>query len=196
VEWPAQYLFDLRPFLSRLPRLSTTFSIHANAMAGRLAAAVLPGLGRLAVEAVRLAAALLIAALFFMGLMLLLTQSRNAWLALLVAWAAYRLWGRFRFSFLALGLGLLITLPFAVGLLPEAGLAHLERSVTWPTTLTKSGETDEPSWLSRLEIWRVAGQTLADYPVLGTGLHTFEPVSRANYVYARCIAPLQFYPCP
>ncbi|MFO7538612.1 MAG: hypothetical protein R6X32_11210, partial [Chloroflexota bacterium] len=40
VEWPAQYLFDLRPLLNQLPRLSTSFSIHPNAMAG----AILPPL--------------------------------------------------------------------------------------------------------------------------------------------------------
>jgi O-antigen ligase len=187
VEWPAQYLFDLRPFLTHLPRLSTTFAIHANAMAG-----VLLPLFCLACGAWQLALSsrqrtLLAAALFFMGLMLLLTQSRNAWLALLVAWAAYRLWGlrgKLRFSFVAVALGLLLALPFVVGLLPANGLAHLEQGVTWLDDLTKAGETDEPSWLSRLEIWRVAGQTLVDYPVVGTGLHTFEPVSRANYVYA------------
>jgi O-antigen ligase len=184
VEWPAQYLFDLRPFLTHLPRLSTTFSIHSNAMAGALLPLFCLACGIWQLKLSGWQRALLIAALFFMGLMLLLTQSRNAWLALLVTWAAYRLWGRFRFSFLAMGLSLLIVLPFTVNLLPPAGLAHLERSVVFVDDLTKAGETDEPSWLSRLEIWRVAGKTLADYPVLGTGLHTFEAVSRANYVYA------------
>jgi putative inorganic carbon (hco3(-)) transporter len=183
VEWPAQYLFDLRPLLNQLPRLSTSFSIHPNAMAG----AILPPLclagGVRQLKLSRGQRLLLLVSVALMGLMLLLTQSRNAWLALLVAWAAYRLWGRFHFAFLALGLGLLITLPFAVTLLPEAGLATLERSVTAADTLTKSGGVEDPSWLSRLEIWRVAGQTVADYSVLGTGLYTFEPVSRANYVY-------------
>jgi putative inorganic carbon (hco3(-)) transporter len=183
VEWPAQYLLDLRPFLSHLPRLSATFSIHANAMAGVLLPlfCLAGGLWRLKLSGWQ--RALLIAALFFMGLMLLLTQSRNAWLALLAAWATYRLWGKTRFSFAAIGLGLLLVLPFVASLLPAAGLTHLEQGVTMLDDLTKSGETDEPSWLSRLEIWRVAGQTLADYPVLGAGLHTFEPVSRANYLY-------------
>jgi putative inorganic carbon (hco3(-)) transporter len=183
VEWPAQYLFDLRPFLTHLPRLSTTFSIHSNAMAGALLPLFCLACGIWQLKPSGWQRALLIAALFFMSLMLLLTQSRNAWLSLLVAWVAYRLWGRFRFSFLAIGLGLLIVLPFTINLLSPAGLAHLERSVVFVDDLTKAGETDEPSWLSRLEIWRVAGQTFADYPVLGTGLHTFEAVSRANYVY-------------
>jgi putative inorganic carbon (hco3(-)) transporter len=184
VEWPAQYLFDLRPFLTHLPRLSTTFTIHANAMAGALLPLFCLACGIWQLKPSGWQRALLIVALFLMGLMLLLTQSRNAWLALLVAWVAYRLWGRFRFSFLAIWLGLLIVLPFTINLLSPAGLAHLERSVVFVDDLTKAGETDEPSWLSRLEIWRVAGKTLADYPVLGTGLHTFEAVSRANYVYS------------
>jgi putative inorganic carbon (hco3(-)) transporter len=183
VEWPAQYLFDLRPFLTHLPRLTTTFSIHSNAMAGALLPLFCLACGIWQLKPSGWQRALLIVALFLMGLMLLLTQSRNAWLALLVAWVAYRLWGRFRFSFLAIWLGLLIVLPFTINLLSPAGLAHLERSVVFVDDLTKAGETDEPSWLSRLEIWRVAGQTFADYPVLGTGLHTFEPVSWANYVY-------------
>jgi putative inorganic carbon (hco3(-)) transporter len=183
VEWPAQYLVDLRPFLTHLPRLTTTFSIHANAMAGVLLPLFCLACGLWQLKPAGWQRGLLIVALFFMSLMLLLTQSRNAWLALLVAWVTYRLRGRIRFSFVAVGLGLLLVLPFTVNLLPPAGLTHLERSVVFVDDLTKSGETDEPSWLSRLEIWRVAGQTLADYPVLGTGLHTFEPVSRANYVY-------------
>ena len=183
VEWPAQYLFDLRPFLSHLPRLST-FTIHANAMAGALLPLFCLACGAWQMKPSGWQRILLIVALFFMGLMLLLTQSRNAWLALLVAWTAYRLWGKMRFSFVAVGLGLLLALPFVVGLLPANGLAHLEQGVTLLDDLTKAGETDEPSWLSRLEIWRVAGHTLADYPALGIGLHTFEPVSRANYVYA------------
>jgi len=184
VEWPAQYLFDLRPFLTHLPRLSTTFTIHANAMAGALLPLFCLAGGLWQFKLSGWQRALLIVALFFMGLMLLLTQSRNAWLALLAAWAAYRLWGKTRFSFAAIGLGLLLVLPFVASLLPAAGLAHLEQGVTMLDDLTKSGETDEPSWLSRLEIWRVAGQTITDYPVLGAGLHTFEPVSRVNYVYA------------
>jgi putative inorganic carbon (hco3(-)) transporter len=183
VEWPAQYLFDLRPFLTHLPRLTTTFSIHSNAMAGALLPLFCLACGIWQLKLSGWQRVLLIVVLVFMGLMLLLTQSRNAWLALLVAWAAYRLWGQIRFSRLAIGLSLLIVLPFTINLLPPAGLAHLERSVVFVDDLTKAGETDEPSWLSRLEIWRVAGKTLADYPVLGTGLHTFEPVSRANYVY-------------
>jgi putative inorganic carbon (hco3(-)) transporter len=183
VEWPAQYLVDLRPFLTHLPRLTTTFSIHANAMAGVLLPLFCLAAGLWRVKPTGWQRGLLIVALFFMGLMLLLTQSRNAWLALLVAWVTYRLRGRIRFSFVAVGLGLLLVLPFTVNLLPPAGLIPLQQSVILLDDLTKSGETDEPSWLSRLEIWRVAGQTLADYPVLGTGLYTFEPVSRANYVY-------------
>lgn len=183
VEWPAQYLFDLRPFLTRLPDLSLPFAIHPNALAG----ALLPpfclawGLRRSALP--RAQRAWLTVSLALMGLMLLLTQSRNAWLALLVAWAAYRLWGRFRFVYLAIGLGALIALPFAVNLLPEAGLTRLEQGVAFMDNASKSGEADEASWLSRLEIWRVAGQTVADYPVVGVGLHVFEPVSRANYTY-------------
>lgn len=183
VEWPAQYLFDLRPLLTHLPDLPFPFAIHPNAMAG----ALLPpfclawGLWRSAMP--RTQRVWLAASLALMGLMLLLTQSRNAWLALLAAWVSYRLWGRFRFAYLAIGLGLLIALPFAVNLLPEASLTRLGQGVAFMDNASKSGEADEPSWLSRLEIWRVAGQTLADYPAVGAGLYAFEPVSRANYIY-------------
>ena len=39
------------------------------------------------------------------------------------------------------------------------------------------------SWTTRLELWRAAGQMLADYPALGAGLYTFYPVTKANYVF-------------
>jgi O-antigen ligase len=184
VEWPSQYLFDLRPLLSLLPRPPVPFSIHPNALAGilLLPACLAGGVWRL--EMSRWRRAWLAAAILLIALMLALTQSRNAWLALLAAWVAYHLWGRFRFAYLALGLGALIAFPLTVNLLPEQGLTHLERGAAFVDNLTKSGEADEPSWLSRLELWRAAGQTLADYPAVGAGLHTFEPASRANYVYA------------
>jgi hypothetical protein len=48
---------------------------------------------------------------------------------------------------------------------------------------SKQGDVPPTSWLTRLEIWQVARQMLGDYPVIGGGLYTFDPVSRANYVY-------------
>lgn len=192
VEWPSQYLFDLRLALTHLPHLPLPFSIHPNAIAGALLPPLCLAWGVWRFRLSRWQRAWLIVAVALMSLMLLLTQSRNAWLALLAAWVAYQVWGRFRFVYFAIGLGVLIALPFAVNLLPAAGLSHLERGVAFVDNASKSGESDEPSWLSRLEIWRVAGQTLADYPAVGVGLYAFEPMSRANYVYAVVSPQLNF----
>lgn len=192
VEWPAQYLFDLRPALARLPHLPVPFSIHPNALAGALLPPMCLAWGVWRFEMSRGRRFWLGVSVALMALMLLLTQSRNAWLALLAAGAVYQLWGRFRFVYFALGLGVLVMLPFAANLLPEAGLKSLERGVAFIDDASKSGETDEPSWLSRLEIWRIAGQALADYPAVGAGLYTFEPFSRANYVYTVVSPRLEF----
>jgi O-antigen ligase len=196
VEWPAQYLFDLRPFLTHLPRLSTTFSIHANAMAGALLPLFCLACGLWQLKPSGWQRGLLIAALFFMGLMLLLTQSRNAWLALLVAWAAYRLWGR-QDALLVRGhrAGPVAVLPFVVNLLPGR-LTHLEQGVTF------AGRSDQVGRNGRTKLALPAGNLAGGranarrLPGSGTGLHTFEPVSRANYVYAWWIAGASILPTP
>jgi putative inorganic carbon (HCO3(-)) transporter len=190
VEWPSQYLFDLRPFLARLPHLPLPFFIHPNAMAGALLPPFCLGWGLYRLEMSPGRRTLLTVSIALMALMLLLTQSRNAWLGLLAAGAVYKLWGRFRFAYFALGVGVLIALPLTVNWLPESGLTWLEQSVARMDDASKAGEADDPSWLSRLEIWRVAGQMAADYPALGAGLYVFEPVSRANYRYV--ILPPEF----
>ena len=193
VEWPAQYLFDLRPLLAYLPAFSTSFTIHPNAMAGAL---LLPLVVAIAVWRGELAGwqrVALATAVVFMALMLLLTQSRNAWLALLVAGVVVALWGRGRFAYFALGLGLMAAFTLVLPLLSSSALLQpLGQRVAIVDDLTKSGTTDEPSWLSRVEIWQVAGQTVRDYPVWGAGLYAFEPVSRANYVYTLVTPRTQF----
>jgi O-antigen ligase len=188
VEWPYQYLYDLRPWLSRLPRLPGIVSISPNALAGLLVLLIPLTWTVRRSESSRFFRFSLYLAGGIMVVMLLLVQSRNGWLALLAAWVAYRLWGRLPFAVLAIPLGLLIILPFTLNLWPEQARARLEEHVALVDDATKSGEADEPSWLCRLEIWRVAGQMIADYPALGAGLYAFDPVSRANYTYA-VVAP-------
>ena len=183
VAWPARPPLDRQPFLERLPHLPVTFSIHPNAMAGALLPPLCLAWGVWHFDMPRRQRLLLVVSVSLMGIVLLFTQSRNAWLALPVAWLTFRLWGRSRFALPAIVLGMSVALPFAVNLLPDGSLPYLERVVARVDTFTKSGETDDPSWLSRLEIWRVACQTLVDYPAVGAGLYAFEVVSRANYVY-------------
>ncbi len=193
VTWPAQYLFDLRPVLAYLPQFSPSFAIHPNAMAGAL---LLPFCVAVAVWQGKLAGwqrGAVATAVFFMALMLLLTQSRNAWLALLMAGGVYALWGRGRFAYLALGLGLMAAFTLVLPLLASSELLQpLGQRVAVVDDLTKAGTTDEPSWLSRVEIWQVAGQTVRDYPIQGAGLYAFEPVSRANYVYTLVTPHIHF----
>jgi tetratricopeptide (TPR) repeat protein len=191
VQWPTQYLFDVRPALAYIPDLALPIAIHSNSMAAIL---LLPlglagGVWQFALS--RWQRVGLGTAVFLMALLFLLTQSRNAWLALLVAGMAYWAWGRFRFAYAAVGLGALLALPLLINLLPPQPLAYLKGGVNVVDAATKSGLTKDPSWLARLEIWQTAGQMLADYPVLGAGLYTFDPISRANYVYA--VVPPQLY---
>lgn len=190
VAWPSQYVVDLRPFLVHLPRIPGDFSIHPNEMAGVLVLLLPLACGLWPPAPSPWLRTRLAASVALMSVTLLLTQSRNAWLALVVAWIAYQRWGRGRFAPFAIALVMLIAIPFALNALPQTGLDRLQQAVSVLDDATKSGEADEPSWLSRLEIWRVAGQMAADYPVLGGGLYTFEPVSRANYLYT--LAPPQF----
>ncbi|HET6444095.1 MAG TPA: O-antigen ligase family protein, partial [candidate division Zixibacteria bacterium] len=118
-----------------------------------------------------------------MAIMLFLTQSRNAYLGVFFAIIAGLLWGRIRFRFVMLFVAFLLVMPFAaVGLSINGELGGSDLISTVDMS-TKAGSSLDQSWLSRLEIWSAAVQTMGDYPVVGAGLYTFAPVSRANYVY-------------
>lgn len=181
LEWPARYLLDLTFLTSRLPHLTGPVTIHHNQMAGILLlllplAAVAyqqaPTPGRRLLSAASLAAILLA---------FTLTQSRNGWLALLVAGAGALLWRRRRSTLLMALLLLLFVLPFVFAYLPAS--SPVIPALDQVDASTKLGAPIERSWVSRLEMWTAAVKSMVDYPLLGAGLYTFDPVSRANYVY-------------
>jgi putative inorganic carbon (HCO3(-)) transporter len=183
LEWPDRQIFDLRPITDRLPHVGGSFSINYNEMAGTLLvffpfvlAAVRREDGRVQKGFASLVLLLMMALLFF-------TQSRGAFLGLLVLGLTLRFWGRVPLRKIApviivLGLGLVL-----VGLVAGLSLADTFDWLSAIDASSKQGDAPATSWLARLEIWQVAGQMLADYPVMGSGLYTFDPVSRANYVY-------------
>lgn len=188
VQWPERQVIDLRPLTDALPHLSGPYSLNQNAVAGLLLlflpfawAVARPRSDSSSVfwpgRWVGWGAAALILFLLF------LTQSRNAWLALPVMAAAYWSWGRCRFRWLAVMLLFLTLLPFTVIWWPELVRQQGVEPLATLDTLTKTGQPPPQSWLSRLEIWSVAGQAIQDYPIWGTGLFTFVPISRANYLF-------------
>ena len=181
VEWPSRHLFDVTFLTSRLPHLSGPLAAHANGMAGLLLLLLPLAVLAWKEQASRRRRLLWAVPLAVICLTFLLTQSRNGWLALLVAGGAALLWQRRRFAPVAVLLLFLVFLPFLVAQLPPS--SSLALALDKIDATTKAGSAANQSWLGRLEMWAAATKMMADYPLLGAGLYTFEPVSRANYVY-------------
>jgi O-antigen ligase/Flp pilus assembly protein TadD len=180
LEWPERQIINLEPITDRLPHLSGSFSINYNEMAGTLLmlfpfvlAALRKADGRFKKIVFSLHLILLIVLLIF-------TQSRSALLGVGVISLTWLLWGRIPIRKILPVLILAALLIILVMALSPSTLLE------WLSTIdagSKQGDAPPTSWLNRLEIWQVAGQMLADYPVIGSGLYTFDPVSRANYIY-------------
>ncbi|MFZ0543919.1 MAG: O-antigen ligase family protein, partial [Candidatus Promineifilaceae bacterium] len=183
LEWPDRQVINLEPITNLLPHLSGSFTVNYNEMAGTLLmffpfvlAALWKGSGRFKKT-------IFAAHLIIVLIMLMFTQSRSALLGMAVICLTWFFWGRiplrkFLPVILLLTVGaLLIILVF--DLTPSTMSSWLTSVDVW----SKQGDAPPTSWLTRLEIWRVAGRMLADYPVIGSGLYAFDPVSRANYLY-------------
>ncbi len=173
-KWPA-----LTPLLARIPRLPPGLpgvqeGIHPNVLAGALLLFLPVSLAALEVRGfigrrrwiVRLAAVLL--ALCF-GALLVLTQSRSAWMGAAAGLGAMA-WIRSRRArwllagaALVLALGLVVIGPLAVAraVFPPAGSGE---TGTLASTVTLEG---------RVEIWSRALYAIQDFPFTGTGLGTF-----------------------
>lgn len=183
VDWPARQAINLRPFTDHLPHLSGSFSLQHNELAHTLLLTLPFAVYLWRRPAARWQRWLASICLALMSLGLLLTQSRGALVGLVAATAAWFLWRRISWRLLLL---LLIILVFVGPLLlagPGSAGGSFGQWVAQLDAASRGGESDTLNWVSRLEIWRVAGEVLRDYPVLGAGLYTFDPVSRANYVY-------------
>lgn len=183
LEWPQRQVIDLQPITDRLPHLSGSFSINYNEMAGTLLIffpfvlfSLSRGNGRFKKGFFLFNMVLLITLLFF-------TQSRGAIMGVVVILVIWWMWGRIPIRKM-LPLVVVVTLVLLFVVL-TAGFA-VSDALDWLSTLdagSKQGDVPANSWLTRVEIWQVAGQMVADYPVIGAGLYTFDPVSRANYIY-------------
>ena len=198
VAWPTSaQVVDLRFLYRRLPQLGL---VHRNEMAG-LQLLLLP----FVVAWWRWSPAgwrrwLALAGLSLFVVLLLFTQARAVLLSGVAMLAAWWLWGRLPLRRVGLAvLALLLVLVVGLGVVvsrPGAGYAQLLAIVSRldagsKTDLaagsaggTAAAQSDAiGSWTTRLELWRAAGQMLADYPALGAGLYTFYPVAKANYVF-------------
>jgi tetratricopeptide (TPR) repeat protein len=118
-----------------------------------------------------------------MVVILLLAQSRNAYLALLLAGITSYLWGRIRFRYILAVMILLVIMPFLTVILADTIGVQGEEVVSALDTGSKSGLSQDESWLARLEIWSSAVTLMREYPAVGAGLYAFAQVGRANYVY-------------
>jgi putative inorganic carbon (HCO3(-)) transporter len=118
---------------------------------------------------------LLVSVLSLAGVFVL-TQSRGAIAALAAGFAvaAFLRWPR------AVLLAALASVVTAVG---DAVLG-IGALTTLVQTVTRSVAGDPASASGRVEMWGNAVRAIADYPLTGSGLHTFPAVSWANYVYA------------
>jgi tetratricopeptide (TPR) repeat protein len=93
------------------------------------------------------------------------------------------LWGRIQIRRFLAGVTAIFVLLLLLAFTFNLSSADL---FDWLATIdagSKQGDAPPTSWLNRLEIWQVGSQLLSDYPIIGAGLYTFDPVSRANYGY-------------
>lgn len=207
--WTGGKTLPLQPIYEALPRLITfiprsrTGGIHPNQIGGTLVLMLPPTLGvwlalRRTPRLQRLLGVpptLILAVAVFIALMILLIQSRGAWLGILGVFVAGVALRRRWLAWATLTLTLVVCAALAAEVLPRLDTdALLSPSETLPSDLARvvmdmdnltrpDWEGYSPNWLNRLEIWRNALLTLLDYPFTGVGLAAWPQVSAANYVY-------------
>lgn len=182
VEWPLRFFVDVRSITDKLPHIGDEFFLNNNSVAGVLLLLLPMALVLFHHEKNRKRYVYLVSALSMLAVLLLM-QSRNAFLGAIFAILASIFWGRIRFRFVFVILALLVILPLiAVGLSESTQIPGAEIVSTIDFS-SKGGPSLDESWLGRLEMWSAAIKTMSDYPVIGAGLYAFAPVSRANYVY-------------
>jgi O-antigen ligase len=126
-------------------------------------------------RSIRLLIALgLAGALILMVFVLLLTQSRLAYLtivsALLLLGASQGRWPRW---------AMVIALCAGAGLVAYYGVERVGYAIFgFPNLETMTGDL---SWTARVEIWRRAWRVIQDHPLTGIGFDTLYPVMHARY---------------
>lgn len=182
VTWKPQFRLFYLPLYDLLPSLSSYFgeTIHANIMAGALTV-ICPLWLALALrswETAKVARYICILFIFFTLSILLLTQSRGAYLAVLLALSTVLV---VRWTSLLYAIPLLTTLLFAIGY-------FIDRQ-----TLLQQFSIDGSlgGWNFRLEIWRLAVDIIGDFPITGIGIGTFTTVVPLFYPLS---FPIESYP--
>jgi len=200
---PLQAIYEALPrLITSIPR-SRTGGIHPNQIGGTLALLLPPTLGvwlalRRSPRLQRLLGVpptLILMVAAFIALMILLIQSRGAWLGILGVFVAGVVVRRRWLAWTTLALALVGCAVLAAEVLPRLSPdARLSPSETLPSDLARivmemdnltrpDWEGYSPNWLNRLEIWRNALLTLYDYPFTGVGMAAWPQVSAANYIY-------------
>lgn len=179
LEWNPHQIVNLDFLTQRLPHLSGDFYLNYNEMAGTLVL-LLPFACYACWNSWQNKKGWFLLAFCCLGLtilVLLLTQSRGGLLSLLFATVVWLGWGRIPLYYVVpvASAGIFFSILF---------LQLSETGQSWLATvdaMTKVGSTN--SWLARLEIYNNAWQMSLDYPILGAGLYSFDPISRLNYPY-------------
>lgn len=200
---PLQAIYEALPrLITSIPR-SRTGGIHPNQIGGTLALLLPPTLGvwlalRRSPRLQRLLGVpptLILMVAAFIALMILLIQSRGAWLGILGVVIAGVVMRRRWLSWATLALTLVVCAALAAEVTPRLSPdTRLSPSETLPSDLARivmemdnltrpDWEGYSPNWLNRLEIWRNALLTLYDYPFTGVGMAAWPQVSAANYIY-------------
>lgn len=211
-EWAARKVLPLDALYQIFPRLvnqvprSVAGGFHPNEIAGTLVLLLFPMVG-LALDPsplrsparlpVRWGLRLLVGGLAFL---LLLTQSRGAWVATWLAAVFFVGRSRARLQFVLLGAGAtLLALLFALrtsSLAPQvvhATTFDFEGLVSALDRSTVTDATDRVSWLARLEIWTRAAMIFRDYPILSSGLYQFGLISSTFYGYMLAAPEFRLY---
>jgi putative inorganic carbon (HCO3(-)) transporter len=178
----------LEPVLKRIPQLvrglpGAEGGINANELAGTLTL-FLPA--SLAASQVRISNrrridwAVCVVAMFvslFFGTVLVLTQSRSAWIGVVLGLGVMA-WLRWRWApWVLIGAGLLLVLGLVyVG--PQETLQAVFGSVDLVTTGTGVGTIE---LAGRAELWNRALYVIQDFPLTGCGLGTFRQMVRVLY---------------
>ncbi len=183
LEWPGRQILNLEPITDRLPHLSGSFSINYNEMAGTLLMFFPFVLAALRRGDGRLQRAIFLLILISLLALLILTQSRNGLMGMMVIGLTWLLWGRISFRKIVTPLIIVGVICLSLFLMMGLTLSALFDGLSIIDAASKQGDAPPTSWLTRLEIWQVGWQMLADYSAVGGGLYTFDPVSRANYLY-------------
>lgn len=181
--WPARQFIPLGKIAEVFPHLTGTFSIHHNEIAGLLLLLLPLVIVTLQQGLTRHWRWLAGFTLLLMLFVLATTQSRTAWLTILLSFAIWWAWGRWTRRATGVLLGLLVVLGAGL-VLTDLTWTGLMDALLQIDVSSKQGNADPASWQTRLEIWQTSLFVLRDYPVVGVGLGGFSSVTRLNYPLA------------